>query len=336
MFTGFSRLHRPQAFAFSKLASVSSMLKTRSGHRVNPVCLKGPTFFIDGKFVEPSETCGTFETFNPCTGQVVATLPTASQETVSTAIQAASRAGPQWRELPASRRAEYLLRLACLVDENSDKLAAIESFDCGKPLREAEADMKDVSTCLRTNAKYAEEVDRMQDTRVEINSEHYETRLRYEPYGVVSLITPWNYPLLMAVQKIAAALAAGCTCVLKPSEYASMTCVEFADLCGHAELPHGVFNLLTGVGSVSGPPMITHHAVRKISFTGSVATGRSLMKTAAEFVKPVHLELGGKSPMIIFDDANISAAVGTSLLVHGGVLFGIIPILVVCVLPKIG
>eukprot|EP00922_Rhytidocystis_sp_ex-Travisia-forbesii_P065240 GHVS01096954.1.p1 GENE.GHVS01096954.1~~GHVS01096954.1.p1 ORF type:complete len:385 (-),score=12.38 GHVS01096954.1:768-1922(-) len=304
-----SLFHWPKAFVFRKFTPISRMLNTRSGEPINPICLGGSTFFIDGKFVKPSASCGSFESYDPCTGAIAATLPTASKEMVSTAIEAASNALSQWREIPGSRRASYLLKLASLVEENSEKLAAIESFDCGKPLREAEVDMKDVASCLRTNAEYAQEVERMQDTPVEIGSNSYETRLRYEPYGVVSLITPWNYPLLMAVQKVAAALAAGCTCVLKPSEYASMTCIEFADLCRHAELPHGVFNLVTGVGSVTGPPMISHPAVRKISFTGSVVTGRALMKAAADFVKPVHLELGGKSPLVIFDDANISAAV---------------------------
>ncbi|CEM06709.1 unnamed protein product [Vitrella brassicaformis CCMP3155] len=273
-----------------------------------PLVLQGKCLFYGGQF-HPSLGTDTFNTHDPATADLMATLPKASKEDVDAAVKCAHRAKASWAATPGSQRAEYLDRIAKLVEDNVQKLAAIESWDCGKPMRESVVDMETVASGLRYNATLARELEKSATHSVSIPSSDYEAHVIYEPIGVVGLITPWNYPLLMATQKIASALAAGCTCVLKPSEYASFTCVEFAALCNEAELPPGVFNVLTGLGPSTGAAIVAHPLVRKVSFTGSVATGRQIMKTAAEGLKPVHLELGGKSPMLVFDDVNLDAVV---------------------------
>jgi len=265
--------------------------------------------FIDGKFERPCE--GTevsyFDTHNPSNGEIICRLPNASKKDVHRAVMAAKAASQGWGSLSGASRATFLLKIADAVKADSQRLAEIESLDCGKRLVESLVDMDDCVSCLRYNAQLAVELDAMQGKKLQLDANQFETKLRYEPFGVVALITPWNYPLLMAVQKVASAIASGNCCVLKPSEFASLTCIEFAEICRQCDLPKGVFNLLTGVGAITGNAMVVHPEVRKVSFTGSVPSGKAILKAASEFIKPVHLELGGKSPIIVFEDSNLKA-----------------------------
>ncbi|KAF9598231.1 hypothetical protein IFM89_026007, partial [Coptis chinensis] len=178
------------------------------------------------------------------------------------------------------------------------------SIDSGKPLDEASWDIDDVAGCFEYYAELAEGLDAKQKTPITLPMETFKTHVLKEPIGVVGLITPWNYPLLMAIWKVAPALAAGCAAILKPSELSSLTCLELADVCREVGLPPGVLNILTGLGPDAGAPMASHPHVDKIAFTGSTATGSRIMAAAAQMVKPVSLELGGKSPIVVFEDVD--------------------------------
>ncbi|KAF0899264.1 hypothetical protein E2562_015920 [Oryza meyeriana var. granulata] len=204
----------------------------------------------------------------------------------------------------------------CMLDliiERKSDLARLESLDCGKPLDESAWDMDDVAGCFEYFADLAESLDKKQNAPVSLPMENFKCYLRKEPIGVVGLITPWNYPLLMATWKVAPALAAGCTAVLKPSELASVTCLELADVCKEVGLPSGVLNIVTGLGPEAGAPLSSHPGVDKVAFTGSYETGKKIMAAAAPMVKPVSLELGGKSPIVVFDDVDIEKAVEWTL-----------------------
>ncbi|KAM0850565.1 hypothetical protein ACQ4PT_052998 [Festuca glaucescens] len=190
-----------------------------------------------------------------------------------------------------------------IIERKSD-LARLESLDCGKPLDETAWDMDDVAGCFEYFAGHAESLDKRQNSEVSL-PENFKCHIKKEPIGVVGLITPWNYPLLMATWKVAPALAAGCTAVLKPSELASVTCLELADVCKEVGLPSGVLNVVTGLGPEAGAPLSSHPDVNKAAFTGSYETGKKIMIAAAPTVKPVTLELGGKSPIVVFDDVDI-------------------------------
>ncbi|KAE8813256.1 betaine aldehyde dehydrogenase [Hordeum vulgare] len=190
-----------------------------------------------------------------------------------------------------------------IIERKSD-LARLEALDCGKPLDEAAWDMDDVAGCFEFFVGHAEALDKRKNAAV-ARSENFKCHLKKEPIGVVALITPWNYPLLMAVWKVAPSLAAGCTVVLKPSELAFVTCLELGDVCKEVGLPSGVLNIVTGLGNEAGAPLSSHPDVDKVAFTGSYATGQKIMVAAAPTVKPVTLELGGKSPIVVFDDVDI-------------------------------
>ncbi|KAK1296086.1 hypothetical protein QJS10_CPB15g01786 [Acorus calamus] len=194
------------------------------------------------------------------------------------------------------------------IVERKSELAKLEALDCGKPLDEAAWDMDDVAGCFEYYADLAEALDKKQKIPISLPMDTFKCHALKEPIGVVGLITPWNYPLLMAVWKVAPALAAGCTAILKPSELASVTCLELADICKEVGLPPGVLNILTGLGSEAGAPLASHPLIDKIAFTGSTETGRKIMTAAAQVVKPVSLELGGKSPIIVFEDVDLDKA----------------------------
>ncbi|KAI4997857.1 hypothetical protein ZWY2020_053199 [Hordeum vulgare] len=199
----------------------------------------------------------------------------------------------------------YLLILQ-MIERKSD-LARLEALDCGKPLDEAAWDMDDVAGFFEFFVGHAEALDKKENAAVAL-PENFKCHLKKEPIGVVALITPWNYPLLMAVWKVAPALAAGCTAVLKPSELASVTCLELGDVCKEVGLPSGVLNIVTGLGNEAGAPLSSHPDVDKVAFTGSYATSQKIMVAAAPTVKRVTLELGGKSPIVVFDDVDIDKA----------------------------
>lgn len=188
-------------------------------------------------------------------------------------------------------------------------LAAVEVLDNGKPLPEAMWDIADSAYCFRLYARYAEELDDRQGETIDVPDARFHATVKYVPCGVAGLIIPWNYPLLMAAWKVAPAVAAGCTLVLKPSEFTSLTALHLARICHEAGVPPGVINVVTGLGGEAGAALASHPDVRKLAFTGSVPTGIAVASAAARDIKSVSLELGGKSPIIVFDDADIEKVV---------------------------
>jgi 1-pyrroline dehydrogenase len=243
---------------------------------------------------------GTAEVLNPATGEPIAEVPHGSAADVDRAVEAANRAWPAWRESTPGERAWLLLALADLIDEHADELAELESRNVGKPLGAAKDEMPVCADNLRFFAGAA----RILEGRS--TGEYmpgYTSWIRREPIGVVGQIAPWNYPLLMAVWKFAPALAAGNVSVLKPSEQTPLSTLRFAQLAADV-IPPGVLNIITGDGEPVGAGIVRHRDVRLVSLTGDVATGKEVARAAAETLKRVHLELGGKAPVIVFDDAD--------------------------------
>ncbi|TYJ25762.1 hypothetical protein E1A91_A07G071400v1 [Gossypium mustelinum] len=268
--------------------------------------------FIDGEWREPILKKRLL-TINPATEEIIGNIPAATAEDVELAVAAARRAlsrnkGKDWATAPGAVRAKYLRAIAAKVTERKTELAKLEAIDCGKPLDEAVWDIEDVAGCFEYYADLAEGLDAKQKAPVSLPMETFKSYVLKEPIGVVGLITPWNYPLLMATWKVAPSLAAGCAAILKPSELASITCLELAEVCREVGLPPGVLNILTGLGPEAGAPLASHPDVDKIAFTGSSATGSKIMAAAAQMVKPVSLELGGKSPIIVFEDVDLDKA----------------------------
>jgi betaine-aldehyde dehydrogenase len=275
--------------------------------------------FIGGEWVS-ALAGGTREIRCPADGSLVATVDEADGTDTEAAIEAARIAfdtGP-WPGTPASERGDLLLRVADLITRNKDEYARAESLDTGKRLVESEYDMADVAACFRYFGKLAaNESGRIVDAgRPDVAS-----RIVYEPVGVCGLITPWNYPLLQAVWKVAPALAAGNTFVLKPSELTPSTAVLLMSTLQEAGLPDGVANLVLGAGAQAGAPLAEHPDVDLVSFTGGLQTGSRIAATAAKTVKKVALELGGKNPNIVFADADFETAVDyaiTAVFLHSG------------------
>jgi aldehyde dehydrogenase (NAD+) len=249
--------------------------------------------FIDGQF-DNTDT-EHFETRNPASGEVLATLSQASAETVDAAVTAATAAQPGWAKLSGHKRARYLYTLTRLLQKHARLLAVLETLDNGKPIRESR-DI-DIPLAIRHfyhHAGWAQlSGDELKD---------------HEPLGVIGQIIPWNFPLLMLTWKIAPAIAAGNTVVLKPAEYTSLTALLFAELCQQANLPPGVVNIITGDGR-TGAALAAHPGIQKVAFTGSTDVGRRIREATAGSGKKLTLELGGKSPFIVFDDADLDAAV---------------------------
>jgi betaine-aldehyde dehydrogenase len=268
---------------------------------------------IDGEWVE-SAAGAYLPVYDPASEQVIAEVPEAKAEDVDRAAQAARVAfdsGP-WPATTAQERGRVLFRLAERVRKEAERLAEIESRNSGKPIVESEFDVSDVATCFEyyggLATKVLGQVNPVPDNALSLT-------LR-EPVGVAGQIIPWNYPLLMAAWKLAPALAAGCTCVLKPAEQTPLTALEMGKWFEDVGLPPGVVNIVTGFGESAGAALVRHPAVDKIAFTGSVAVGKEIVKAAADTVKRVTLELGGKSPNIFFADSDFEAAVD-------GALFGV-------------
>ncbi len=247
--------------------------------------------FIDGAFTAPGDG---FESRNPATGEVLATLSQATQADVDTAVAAARKAQPKWEKLGGAGRARYIYALARLLQKHARLFAVLETLDNGKPIRESR-DI-DVPLAQRHFYYHAGMAQLMDDEMAD-----------RAPLGVCGQIIPWNFPLLMLAWKIAPALAMGNTVVLKPAEYTSLTALLFADICRQAGLPSGVVNIVTGDGAVG--EMIVNAEVDKIAFTGSTAVGRRIRAATAGTGKALTLELGGKSPYIVFDDADLDSAV---------------------------
>ncbi|CAN1753509.1 Aminoaldehyde dehydrogenase ALDH10A8, chloroplastic [Linum perenne] len=268
--------------------------------------------FIDGEWRQPVLN-KRIPVINPSTEEIIGDIPAATAEDVEIAVETAQRAfnrnkGKDWAFASSASRAKYLRSIAAKIKEKKPLLAKLESIDSGKPYDEAAADMDDVAGCFEYYADMAEGLDSKQKAPVSLPMETFTSYVLKEPIGVVAMITPWNYPLLMATWKVAPALAAGCTVILKPSELASLTCLELAEICQDVGLPSGVLNILTGLGTEAGAPLAAHPNVDKIAFTGSLATGSRVMTAAAQLVKPVSMELGGKSPIIVFEDVDLDKA----------------------------
>lgn len=266
--------------------------------------------YIDGQWVRPVQG-KTFPTVNPATEEVIHAIPSATAEDVDRAVAAARRAfdGDGWPKLDARSRARYLRAIAAGIRKRLDELARLEVVDNGKPLAEARGDIEDSAGCFDYYAGLAEELAAAPAEEIMVSDDRFTSKAVREPLGVVGAIIPWNYPLLMAAWKVAPALAAGCTVVLKPSELTSLTALELGAIAAEAGLPAGVLNIVTGTGGEAGQAIIDHPLIDKLAFTGSVPTGSKIMAAAARDIKRVSLELGGKSPFVIFADADIEQAV---------------------------
>jgi acyl-CoA reductase-like NAD-dependent aldehyde dehydrogenase len=262
---------------------------------------------IDGEFV-PAADGRTFETLDPATARPITTVAQAGSDDVASAVAAARRAleGGSWSKLRAARRAQLLQRLADLVEDSADELAQLESLDNGKPVNLAKA--VDVASTVNQLRHFAGWAERIVGHVLPVGQPDMLCYTRKEPVGVCGQIIPWNFPLLMASWKLAPALAAGCTVVLKPAEQTPLTALRLGELALDAGIPPGVVNILTGDGE-TGAALVDHAGVDKIAFTGSTEVGREIGAKTGRALKRVTLELGGKSPNIILPDADLEAAV---------------------------
>jgi betaine-aldehyde dehydrogenase len=275
--------------------------------------MKRYRMYINGEWVE-TKSGKYFPVYDPSTEEIIAEVPDAADADVNRAVDAARAAfdSGSWPQTTAEERGRILFRLAERVRKQSAMLAELEARNSGKPIVEAEFDINDVATCFEyyggLATKVLGHVNPVPDNALSLS-------LR-EPIGVAAQIIPWNYPLLMAAWKLAPAIAAGCTCILKPAEQTPLTALEFARWLADAGLPPGAVNIITGFGETAGAPLVRHPEVNKVAFTGSASVGKQIVKMAADTVKRVTLELGGKSPNIFFADTDFEAAID-------GALFGV-------------
>ena len=275
--------------------------------------MKSYQLYINGEFVAPT-SAATLDVIDPSTTEIIARTPDAGRDDVDRAVRAARAAfddGP-WSKATAQDRGRILFRLAQIVRDRADDLAEIETRNSGKPIVEAEGDIEDVATCFEYYGGLATKI---HGDVLPVPDKAMSLALR-EPIGVAGQIIPWNYPLLMAAWKLAPAICAGCSTVLKPAEQTPMTVLDLAASFDAAGLPPGVVNIVTGRGKTAGAAIVEHPGVDKIAFTGSVDVGKTIMRGAAGTLKKISLELGGKSPNIFFADADFDAAVD-------GALFGV-------------
>lgn len=259
---------------------------------------------IDGQFVTGEGQAEPI--LNPANGEQIAAVPEASFEQVNRAVNGAQRAFAQWSRTTPASRSNLLLRLADLVERHAEEFAALESLNCGKPyLAVLNDELPAVVDCFRFFAGAAR---CLQGPLAGEYLEGHTSMIRRDPIGVVGSIAPWNYPLMMAAWKMAPVLAAGNTVVLKPSEQTPLTALRLAELASEI-FPRGVINVICGRGESVGAPLVEHSLVRMVSLTGDIATGQKILQSAARTMKRTHLELGGKAPVIIFDDADLEAVV---------------------------
>ncbi|GGO88711.1 NAD-dependent succinate-semialdehyde dehydrogenase [Marinobacterium nitratireducens] len=265
--------------------------------------LLNPGLYIDGRWCEAPST---FTLRNPATGEPLAEVARGGREETERAIDAAGRAFAGWRREPAAERARCLRRWSELMLENRDDLAAIMTSEQGKPLAEAKGEVAYAASFLEW---FGEEAKRVYGDIIPSHKADARILVTKQPVGVVGAITPWNFPLAMITRKAGAALAAGCTLVAKPATQTPLCANALAVLAEEAGIPAGVFNVVAGDTRAIGEALMASKAVRKISFTGSTATGKLLMRQAADTVKKLSLELGGNAPFIVFDDADLEVAV---------------------------
>lgn len=268
--------------------------------------------YINGKYVDPIRG-GTFTTYNPANGTPITAVANGTKEDIDLAVEAACNClhSETWGyKSTGKQRAVILRKLQEIIAERKDELALLESLDNGKPLREALADIGDAVTACQHFAYLAEEIDSKQNEIIENGTGgDFVTKIVLEPIGVIGAITPWNYPFLMGIWKVIPAIATGCTMVLKPSELAPLSCLLFGEMCEKAGLPAGALNIISGLGVDAGTPLSSHDKIDKIAFTGSVPTAQKIMACASAGPRAISLELGGKSPLIVFEDADLPSAV---------------------------
>ena len=272
--------------------------------------------YINGKFVE-AVSGKTFDTMNPATGEVLAKVAEAGAEDIDLAVKAARKAfeeGP-WSRMSAAQRSRLIYKLADLMEENKVELAQLETLDNGKPY--SETSKADIPLAVEHFRYFSGWATKIVGQTIPVQGNYF-NYTRHEPVGVVGQIIPWNFPLLMAAWKLGAALATGCTVVLKPAENTPLSALYLAELMQEAGFPDGVVNIVPGYGQTAGQPLVDHPDVDKIAFTGSTNVGKSIMRSAADTLKRITLELGGKSPNIILPDADLTKAVPGALM---GIMF---------------
>ena len=261
--------------------------------------------FINGKFV-PAQKGGTIDVLNPANGTLITKIAAAEAEDVDIAVAAAKQAFPAWAATPAAERGRLLLKLADLIEEHAEELAQLESLDTGHPIRDSRRlDVPRTAACFRYFGGMA---DKIQGSVIPVEQGflNYVTR---EPVGVVGQIVPWNFPLMFTSWKLGPALAAGNTVVMKPSELTPLSTLKIAELIKKAGFPDGVVNIVAGYGQTAGQRIAEHEDIAKVAFTGSTLTGQNIIRASAGNLKRVQLELGGKGANIVFEDADIDAAV---------------------------
>lgn len=272
--------------------------------------------YINGQFVE-SVSGKTFDTPNPATGETLATVCEADQEDIDRAVKAARKAfdNGTWSRMNPAERSRLMYKLADLMEEHKEALAQLETLDNGKPIRETAN--ADIPLSIEHMRYYAGWATKITGQTIPVNGSYF-NYTRHEPVGVVGQIIPWNFPLLMAMWKMGAALATGCTIVLKPAEQTPLSALYLAQLVDEAGFPDGVVNIVPGFGETAGAALVDHPLVDKIAFTGSTEVGKLIMANASKTLKRVTLELGGKSPNIILPDADLTKAIPGAL---NGVMF---------------
>jgi aldehyde dehydrogenase (NAD+) len=294
------------------------MTRTATSKRQATPAIRETRLFINNEWVDPVEG-QSFDTLNPATGEVIAKVAAATAPDVDKAVKAARKAlesGP-WATMDAAERGRLMFKLADLVEKHAEELAVLESLNCGKTITDSRGDLGGVVNTLRYYAGWA---DKIEGRTVPVRGNFLSYTLR-QPVGVVGQIIPWNFPLLMLAWKWGPALACGNTVVLKPAEQTPLTALRLAELAREAGFPAGVINVLNGFGETTGQALVVHPDIDKIAFTGHVDTAKIIQKNAADTLKRVTFELGGKSPNVIFADCDLEQAVAGAfhaIYFHGG------------------
>jgi len=272
--------------------------------------------FIGGKWLDG--TGKTFEVINPATEEVIALIPEATDIEVGAAVTASRKALEEepWAKMSARQRGRLIYKLAQRISERTDELARLETMNNGKPFFESQrVDIPATAECFEYYAGWA---DKIEGETIPVDGPYFNYTLR-EPVGVVAAIVPWNFPMLLAAYKVAPALACGNTVILKPAEQTPLSALMLGEIAQEVGFPDGVFNVVTGPGSTTGAALVRHPGVDKIAFTGSTSTGQEIMRLAVGTLKKVSLELGGKSPNVVFADADLDAAVKGAV---SGIFYG--------------
>lgn len=284
-------------------------MQANEGHSLPSFFMPSSSMLIDGKFVQ-AQSGETIEVENPATGRVIATAPDGNAADVGLAVAAARRSfvDGRWRNMSAVRRERILWKISDLLEQELDELAALETFDNGMPISLVK---RAIERAIDGFRYYAGMCTKIAGRTVDISGGRAEFHAYSlaEPVGVAALIVPWNSPLSAACNKVAPALAAGCSAILKPAEQTPLTAIRLGELALAAGLPEGVLNVVTGYGRTAGAALANHPDVDKISFTGSTAVGKELVRASAGNLKRLSLELGGKSPVFVFEDADMKTAI---------------------------